>query len=516
MNNAEVTIASKSYFETKGIDKEYPGVHALNDFSLKIRENEILGLAGENGAGKSTLLKIISGVELPSSGKMYLKGKEYSPVSFRHANVLGVSMVFQEQNLIPNLRVYENIFLSHEERFQHYGFLNRKSMVAQTKKHLEAFELDIDPSKPLTRYSFHERQMLEIIRAFIVSDMYGVETPLILLDEPTAALPDEERKLLIDRIRVYSRRGIIVFVSHRLSELMELCDRIAVLKDGQLVGEVIPSTSTERDIHALMVGRELSVDLYRIEEQSTNRVKEEVILKVEGLTVKGEYEPIDFELRKGEILGIGGLLGSGKKELGETLFGIGKPDAGKMTIGGRQVRGANISKMMKHRIGYVPAERKEHGIIYLLPVGWNISLSSLSSLKSGIFRFLNKGKESTLVKSAMTRFRVKAQRTDPCYSLSGGNQQKVVLAKWMVKHLDVLILDNPTRGIDVGAKEEIYTFIREMVNEGLSVILISDDLLELIGLSNRIIVMKDGKMSTIIEAKSSSKPSEEELVRHMV
>jgi len=516
MNNAEGTITSSAYFETKGIDKRYPGVHAVNDFSLRIKENEILGLAGENGAGKSTLLKIISGVELPSSGKMYLEGKEYSPTSFRHANILGVSMVFQEQNLIPNLRIYENMFLSHEERFQHYGFLNRKSMIAQTKKHLEAFELDIDPSRPLNRYSFHERQMLEIVRAFIVSDMYGVETPLILLDEPTAALPDEERGLLIDKIRVYSRRGVIVFVSHRLSELMDLCDRIAVLKDGQLVGEVIPSTSTEGDIHALMVGRELSVDLYRVEEQSKIRAEEEVVLKVEGLTVTGEYEAIDFELRKGEILGIGGLLGSGKKELGESLFGIGKPDVGQVTVRGRQIRGANISKMMKHRIGYVPAERKEHGVIYLLPVGWNISLSSLSSLRSGIFRFLNKGKEDTLVNSAITRFRVKAQRTDACFSLSGGNQQKVVLAKWMVKNLDILILDNPTRGIDVGAKEEIYTFIREMANEGLSIILISDDLLELIGLSNRIIVMKDGKQSMVIDAESSNKPSEEELVKHMV
>jgi len=516
MNNAEDAIANGTYFETKGVDKKYPGVHALNDFSFKIRENEILGLAGENGAGKSTLLKIISGVELPNSGRMFLKGKEYFPVNFKHANILGVSMVFQEQNLIPNLRVYENMFLSHEERFQRYGFLNRKSMIAQTKEHLEAFELDIDPSRPLNRYSFHERQMLEIIRAFIVSDMYGVETPLILLDEPTAALPDEERKLLIEKIRVYSRRGVIVFVSHRLSELMDLCDRIAVLKDGQLVGEVIPSTSTEKDIHTLMVGRELSVDLYRVEEQSKNRGKEEVVLKVEGLTVKGEYEAINFELRKGELVGIGGLLGSGKKELGESLFGIGKPDAGEVTVKGNRVRSANISKMMKHRIGYVPAERKEHGVIYSLPVGWNISLSSLSGLRSGIFRFLSKKKEDTLINNAMTRFRVKAQRTDACYSLSGGNQQKVVLAKWMVKNLDILILDNPTRGIDVGAKEEIYTFIREMASEGLSIILISDDLLELIGLSNRIIIMKDGKMSTIIDAESSNKPAEEELVKHMV
>ena len=516
MSDAKDGIKPSIYFETRGIDKKYPGVHALKDLTLEIRKNEILGLAGENGAGKSTLLKVISGVEPPDSGEMLLRGEEYRPLNFKHANTLGVSMVFQEQNLVPNLRVYENMFLSHEDRFQRRGFLDRKSMIAHTKKYLDAFELDINPRSPLDKYSFHERQMLEIIRAFAVSDMYGVETPLILLDEPTAALPDKERDLLLEKIRVYSRRAVIVFVSHRLSELMDLCDRIAVLRDGQLVGEVIPSMSTEGDIHRLMVGRELDADLYKIHKQKAIGEKEEVVLSVKGLTVKGEFEAVDFELRKGEILGIGGLLGAGKKELGETLFGIGKPDAGEVAIRGIRIRSPNISTMMKYKVGYVPAERKQYGVIYLLPVAQNISLSSLRELRSGPWYLLSKRKEDALVDQAMVQFRVKAQKADACYSLSGGNQQKVVLAKWMVKNLDILILDNPTRGIDVGAKDEIYTFIREMANEGLSIILISDDLLELIGLSNRIIIMKDGKMSATINAESGNKPSEEELVKYMV
>ncbi|MCD6359018.1 MAG: sugar ABC transporter ATP-binding protein [Dehalococcoidia bacterium] len=516
MNHSEVPVERNIYFETRGIDKQYPGVHAVDAFSLAIKKGEILGLAGENGAGKSTLLKIIAGVEHPDSGVMLLKGKEFRPRSFRHANMLGVSMVFQEQNLVPNLRVYENMFLSHEEHFQRYGVLNRKALIARAKEYLETFELDINPNRPLSRYSFHQRQMLEIIRAFVISDMYGVETPLILLDEPTAALPDEERELLIEKIRVYAQKAVIVFVSHRLSELTDLCTRIAVLRDGELVGEVTPSTSTEKDIHKLMVGRELSADLYRVEEQGKRDETQEAVLNVEGLSVKGEYEEVNLEVYKGEIVGIGGLLGSGKKELGESLFGIGKTNNGTITINGIRITHPTVGRMIRHRVGYVPAERKQHGVIYLLPVGWNISITSLRDLVSKPFHLLSKKKEDSLIDEAIARFGIKARKTDPCYSLSGGNQQKVVLAKWMVKNLDILILDNPTRGIDVGAKEEIYTFIREMARAGLAIVLITDDLLELIGLSNRIIIMKDGAILAVRDAASDNKPSEEELVKHMV
>ena len=516
MNDVKEKVKGDVYFEIVGADKKYPGVHAVNDVSLKVGKNEILGIAGENGAGKSTLLKLISGVESLDSGEMLFMGKEYHPANFREANILGVSMVFQEQNLIPNLYVYENIFLSHEERFKRFGLLNRRGMIAEAGKYLKNFNLDVDPGKPLSRYSFHECQMLEIIRAFIVADMYGVETPLILLDEPTAGLPDEERDILLKKIRDFSANGVLIVVSHRLSELMDLCDRIVILKDGKLVGEVLPSTSTESDVHSLMVGRELSADLYRVKEQRENIEQEEVVLKLEGLTTEGEYESISLELRKGEILGIGGLLGSGKRELGELLFGIGKPDAGKITIQGNTISNVNISKMTKLGIGYVPAERKKYGIINSLSVAWNISMPSLNALKYGVLHFLSGKKENVLVDDTIRKFRVKANKNDICYSLSGGNQQKVVIAKWMIKNLSILILDNPTQGIDVGAKGEIYTFIRQMSDYGLSIILITDDLLELIGLSSRIIIMKDGKMSTIIDAKPNNKPSEQKLVRDMV
>jgi len=324
-----------------------------------------------------------------------------------------------------------------------------------------------------------------------------------------------ERDILLKKIRSFSAHGVLIFVSHRLSELMNFCDRIAILKDGQQVGELSPAESTESDIHSLMVGRELSADLYKVKEQR-KETEEEVVMKVESLTTKGEYESVSFDLRKGEILGIGGILGSGKRELGELLFGIGKPDSGTVTIMGDRIHNATINGMTKRGIGYVPAERKEYGIINPLPVAWNLSIPSLKTLKYGMLDILSRRKENELVDAAMSRFRVKAEKRDICHSLSRGNQQKVVIAKWMVKDLSILILDNPTRGIDVGAKEEIYSFIRLMADNGLSIILISDDLLELIGLSNRIIFMKDGRMSKIVDAKPDSKPSEEELVREMV
>jgi ribose transport system ATP-binding protein len=516
MTDVKESTENSVYFETVDIDKKYPGVHAVNSISLKVRKNEILGIAGENGAGKSTLLKLISGVESPDSGEMFLRGKKYNPPNFRQANIFGVSMVFQEQNLIPNLYVYENIFLSHEEQFKRFGFLNRSRMISEASKYLESFDIDVDPAKYMSTYSFQERQMLEITRAFVIADMYGIEIPLILLDEPTASLPDEERDILLKKIRSFSAHGVLIFVSHRLSELMSFCDRIVILKDGQLVGELTPENSTESDIHSLMVGRELSADLYRVKEQKVDIEQEDVVMKVEELTTKGEYESISFELKKGEILGVGGILGSGKRELGELLFGIGKPDAGKITIQGNTVCNATINKMAKLGIGYVPAERKEYGIINVLSVAWNLSLPSLKTLRFGLLGMLNSRKENELIETAMSKFRVKANKRDICYSLSGGNQQKVVIAKWMIKNLSILILDNPTRGIDVGAKEEIYSFIRQMSKNGLSIILISDDLLELIGLSSRIIIMKDGKMSKIVAANPESKPTEEELVKDMV
>jgi ribose transport system ATP-binding protein len=501
--------------EIHGITKRFPGVHALKDISVSIRKHEILGFAGENGAGKSTLLKVLAGVHKPDTGSMRLGGADYQPKNYREASSLGVSMVFQEQNLVPNLCGYENIFLSHEDHFVgKNGLLDRRSMIARTRSFFEQFGLEANPAKPVSTYTFHQRQLLEILRAFIISELYGISSPLILLDEPTASLSEAERDLLFSKVREYSDRATFCLISHRLSEMMTYCSRIVVLKDGAYVDEVVPEEATERILHSMMVGREFSGDTYQVGRQM-ELTELTSALRVEGLCHEGAYRDITLELYRGEILGIGGLVGCGKRDLGKDIFGIEHFDAGTVFLGGEPVTGLSIQKMVKGGVGYIPAERKGFGIIEYLPIGWNLTLPSIFSLKNR-FLMLDRSKERALVDRFIKEFKIKATSESMGFSLSGGNQQKVVLAKWIAKDLDILILDNPTRGIDVGAKEEIYSLLRTIVKQGVAVLLITDDLLELIGLSNRIIIMKEGRISSQKETGKSEKPSEKELVQYMV
>ncbi|MFW6122129.1 MAG: ATP-binding cassette domain-containing protein, partial [Petrotogales bacterium] len=287
------------------------------------------------------------------------------------------------------------------------------------------------------------------------------------------------------------------------------------LKDGKMVGEVNPECCEEKDIHPLMVGRTLSSDTYRIHEQREMTGKEKSVLKARDLSKQGICKSVSVEVKEGEILGIGGLIGSGKKVLGEILFGIKKRDKGEIIVDGHPVKKLNIQNMTKLSVGYVPAERKDFGIINLATVGENITITRLDEFSNSL-GILDFKKENKLIEEGIEKFRIKAKKGDVCYSLNGGNQQKIVLTKWIMKNLDLLILDNPTRGIDVGAKEEIYAFIREAAKNNLAIILISDDLLELIGLSNRIAVMKDGKVLQIVDAGKNKKPTEKELVKDMV
>lgn len=510
MDNKEVL------FSAAGIHKQFPGVKALDDVSLTICKNEIIGLAGENGAGKSTLLKIIAGVYRKDAGSMELNKQDYNPENYRKGTSLGISMVFQEQNLVPNLYGYENIFLSHEDHFvQRNGLLNKKEMIRRTKLHFEQFGIEENPAKPVSSYSFHKRQLVEIVRAFIISELYGIHHPLILLDEPTAALSEQERELLFSKIDEYSHTATFCLISHRLSEMMTHCNRIVVLKDGKNAGEVKPQEVDEHELHKMMVGRELSADTYQISSQKET-VHEEKAMEVENLTHEGKYENAKLSLYRGEVLGIGGLVGCGKKDLGKDMYGIEEYDTGSIRVGGELVGKGDISSMVKKKVGYIPAERKGFGIIEYLSVGWNMSLPSIFALRKQFWKTIDRERESNLINRFIEEFRIKANPMDMCYSLSGGNQQKVVLAKWIAKELDILILDNPTRGIDVGAKEEIYMLIRRIVEEGVAVLMITDDLLELIGLSNRIIIMKEGKISNQCNADKENKPTERELIQYMV
>ncbi|MBI9106713.1 MAG: sugar ABC transporter ATP-binding protein [Spirochaetales bacterium] len=503
-------------FKAEGITKQFSGVRALNDVSIEIYKNEILGLSGENGAGKSTLMKVIAGVYSKDSGRMFLKDREYNPANYREGTSQGISMVFQEQNLVPNLFGYENIFLSHEKFFlKKSGVLNTKAMIDKTRMYFEQFEIDADPAKRVSSYSFHQRQLVEIVRAFMISELYGITHPFILLDEPTAALAEKERELLFSKVTKYSENATFCLISHRLSEMMTYCNRIMVLRDGELVGEVDPKTSEEHDLHTMMVGREVSRDIYGTSKQEDG-FRDEKAMEIKGLTQEGVYEDINIDLNKGMILGLGGLVGCGKRDLGKAIYGITEYQSGNILVNGNSVNKGQISLMVKKRVGYIPAERKGFGIIEYLPVSWNISLPSIFSLSNNVLMKVDRKKESSLIDKYIKRFRIKASPEDMCFSLSGGNQQKVVLAKWIAKNLDIIILDNPTRGVDVGAKEEIYSLLREIVKEGVSILMITDDLLELIGLSNQIVIMKEGRISEIRDAGKNSKPTEKELVQYMV
>ncbi|MCL5676282.1 MAG: sugar ABC transporter ATP-binding protein [Firmicutes bacterium] len=504
--------------EVHGICKAFPGVQALNDINLHVYENEIVGLIGENGAGKSTFLNILSGICTADRGGVRFLGKAFKPANYREATLAGVSRVYQEQALVPNIPVFENILLSHEELFTRYGFmLDKKSMIAKTREELKSLGCNIDPAAPTERYDFSVRQIIEIAKACSLSKLLGIEKPLILLDEPTSALTSEQIRVFFDIIRSLKSKGSFIFVSHRLTELLELSDRIYVFKDGQVVAMIDdPQTCDEATLHKLMVGRERDEDYYKEYEQLPPG--DEVVLRVENFTRKGCFSDINLELKQGEILGIGGVLGSGKSELGRAIAGVQTRDAGSLYLRGELVSDSSFTKQIERGIGYIPAERNLEGIICDFSVAWNISLAGIKDVFGKVFGLLNVAKERAEAENYVAELGIKTPSINAlCLGLSGGNQQKVLLSKWLCRNPSILILDNPTRGVDAGAKEEIYGLLRQLVSrQNMSIILISDDLLELIGMSNRIIVMKDGLIKKEVSAAVGAKPSEVELVSFMV
>jgi ribose transport system ATP-binding protein len=515
MDNRKENNTGASMLKAENITKSFPGVLALDKISIEVNMGEIVGIAGENGAGKSTLLNIIAGIYPPNSGQLFLRTKPYAPLNYQQANKNGVFMVFQEQGLVPSLFVYENLFLANEENFISKGILNKKKMIKEATEAMESLNLKIDPTKLTWNYSFHERQMIEISKAFMLAKILKIEMPLIMLDEPTSGLSDAEIEILFNNVKQYRERASFIFISHRLSELIELCDKLFIFKDGKNIKSLDAANTTEEDIHEYMVGRKRESEFYREDLQITNTGT--VLFKIDGLIKKGSFSNVTFGLKRKEILGIGGVVGCGKTELGLCLSGIEKYGGGKISIDGNEIHRVILKNMMKKGVGYVPGDRKNEGIIGYLPVSWNITLPSIPDITMCGLPLLNIKKENEITQTYISKFKIKTPRINTmCYSLSGGNQQKVLMAKWVAKNLRILILDNPTRGIDVGAKEEIYTILRELVHQGLSIILITDDLLELIGLSNRIIIMKDGLITNEFESPPDKKATENELVKYMV
>ena len=494
------------------IDKRFPGVHALKDVSIEIGRGEVVGLIGENGAGKSTLMKILSGVYQPDTGSILVAGKPTRLLNAADANSKGIGMVFQEQSLLTNLTVGENIYLGNEAQFTRFGIVNWRALYAAAERQLAKVHVDVDPRVRGDELDFASRQMVELAKALTLEE-HSAGHLVILLDEPTSVLERAEIEILFARVRALKARASFIFVSHRLDEVLELSDRIYVMKDGAVVADLNADEADAARLHHLMVGRSLQAEYYR--EPLQKPYREQVLVEASGLALGNAYKDVGFQLHAGEILGIAGVIGSGREELTRTLAGFAPHDGGRLLVAGQEVRLSTPAEAVDHGIGYIPRERRVEGLVLFLPVAANITLADLGSLsRHGL---IDARQERRLARSWVEHLSVRTPSIDTlCLNLSGGNQQKVVLAKWLNAKAKVLILDHPTRGLDVGAKEEVYELVRAVTTEGLAVILTSDTLEETIGLSHTILVMRDGAITHRSTANPGQKPRQVDLIGHMV
>lgn len=506
--------AAAPALELRDISKTYPGTNALTGVSFVLRRHQMLGLVGENGAGKSTLLSIINGTVRPDTGTIAING---DPVRFGHPTEAarhGVATVFQEQGLIPTIPVFENIFLGRETKFTVAGGLRRKAMIAEARAVLEELEVDVSPTALTGALSFGQRQLVEIAKAFALSRVYPVE-PIILLDEPTSALSDHETAKLFDGINRWRSRASFVLVSHRLSDVFAICDEVVALKDGHVVDQRPIKSIDEVALHELIVGRQRNAEYYR--EAVQREPSATVALRATGISKPGHLRGVSLDLRQGEILGIAGVLGSGKSTLARIIAGAEAQGDGNVVVEGATLRRGSRRDAIRHGIGFVPAERSVAGIIGTDTVDWNLTLPNLKQIALGFLGLISPGRSRALTVEWMQRLKVRAPGpAAACRTLSGGNQQKIVFAKWLARGVRILVLDDPGRGLDVGAKEDIYSLMREIADKGAAVLLVSDNLPELIGLSNRIMVLRDGVVSAIVETPKDAKPREVDVVSAML
>ncbi len=470
----------------RGISKSFPGVTALEDVDFALRPGEIHALMGENGAGKSTLIKVLTGVEHPDNGSIELAGRLVQVRSPQHSQSLGISTVYQEVNLCTNLSVAENILLGNEPR--RFGTIDWRRMNALAAQALKRLDIDIDVARPLGNYSLAIQQMVAIVRALEIES-----ARILILDEPTSSLDANETSRLFDVMRKLRASGIaIVFVTHFLDQVYQVSDRITVLRNGRLVGTYDTESLPRVELIAKMLGRSLA----DLETVSRARAEHELpdaqalALKATGLGHKGTLEPLDLALRAGEVVGLAGLLGSGRSELARLLFGVDPPDAGSLEVGGAPVTRHGPGESLRHGIALCPEDRKVEGIVKDLTIRENIILALQA--RQGWARYLPEAKQYEIAERFVRLLGIVTPSVDQLVgNLSGGNQQKVILARWLAINPRILILDEPTRGIDVGAKAEIQKLVLDLADEGKSIVFISSELEEVLRISQRVIVMRD-------------------------
>ena len=488
------------------------GTQALDSVSIDVNAHEIVGLVGENGAGKSTLMKILVGIHPPDSGRITFAGNSLALRSPREAKLCGIGMVFQEQSTLSNMTVFENLFIGQEKHFRRFGLLLRRRMLAEARKALHVVGLGVRPDALLFDLSFVQRQMVEIARIIWFSKECEIPNPIIILDEPTTMLEPSDIDALFRTIVELKKTASIIYISHRLKEVVDLCDRVYVLKDGRNMGCFDRRDTSEDMLRARMVGREFHGEYYLTSAQRRDTGRP--VLELKECSRTKAFRNVSFSLSEGEILSICGTVGSGKENLCRCIYGIERFHSGEMRLHERIVGLRSPAEAFEAGIGFVPEDRRNEGLILSMPVFDNITLPVLGRMGGG---FLVRKKEQVRVSDGMIeRLKIKTRSSrEPCQRLSGGNQQKVILAKWLLSGVSVIILSHPTRGVDVGAKHEIYALIRDLAKEGKALIILGDSFEEEIGLANRIMVMKDGEVRAFIDA-NDVKPSPQELLAYMV
>jgi ABC-type sugar transport system ATPase subunit len=467
------------------ISKSYPGVKALQDVSFVVETGTVHAIMGENGAGKSTLMQVIAGAHSPSSGRLVFDGEELHLSSTRDAARKGISIVFQELMLAPNMTIAENIFLGAEPRMARV-LVDRRVLLAEARAAMVRLGIALDPDTRLGDLTIAQQQLIEICKALIH------EPRLLILDEPTSSLSEADSLALFKVIHDLRACGVtILYISHRMREVFDNCDAVTVLRDGKHVHTARLADTSPDQVVRLMVGRDLA-EVRRIRPEREERP---IVLSVEGLSDGKRYHDVSFALRRGEIVGLAGLVGAGRSEVAMGIFGAPPPITGTVALEGRRVDVTRPRDAMKLGIGLVPEDRKDQGLILGMAVGSNLSLAALGLGRISTAGFIRSGEESRMIEGYVERFRIKTPTVEQLVGLlSGGNQQKVVLAKWLASKPRVLIVDEPTRGVDVGTKAEIYALMRELACDGLAILVISSDLPEVLTISDRILVMRAGRL----------------------
>lgn len=477
----------------KDIDKSFPGVHALDHVDLEVKKGEVHALMGENGAGKSTLMKVLTGIYTKDSGTITYEGKEVEFASTKEAQDAGIVIVHQELNMMGHLTVAQNIFIGRE--FMKGMKIDDKKMNEEAKKLFDRLHIDIDPTETMSNLTVGKQQMCEIAKAI------SHEAKVIVFDEPSAALTETEIEELFKIIRDLKEQQLgIIYISHRMDEIKVITDRVTVMRDGQYVGTLITEDCTKEDIINMMVGRVIYEDP---KQESAVAKDAPVVLKVEHLNAGRMVRDVSFELRKGEILGFSGLMGAGRTETARAIFGADPKESGDIYINGEKVIINSPEDAVKYGIGYLSEDRKRYGIVVQKTVAENTTMANLLNFMKGLF--IDEKKEVKVTEEYVKVLETKTPSVDQLVvNLSGGNQQKVVVAKWLCKDSDILIFDEPTRGIDVGAKNEIYKLMNKLAGEGKSIIMISSEMTEILRMSDRIVVMCEGKKTGELDISEAS------------